>query len=101
MDRRIELSDILNGIAGVKKAYFQPPETDKLKYPCIVYRFRSIDTVHANDIPYKNKDCYQITIIDRNPDSQIRQWFMSQPLCRFDRHYTADNLHHWVFVLYY
>ncbi len=101
MDRRLELHDILSHITDVKKAYFQPPKTEKLEYPCVVYRIRSIETNHANDLPYINKDCYQITIIDRNPDSKIRQWFMSQPLCRFDRHYTADNLNHWVFVLYY
>ena len=101
MDRRLELHDILSGISGVKKAYFQPPKTVKLEYPCVIYRIRSIESNHANDFPYTNKDCYQVTIIDRNPDSTIRQWFMNQPLCRFDRYYTADNLHHWVFVLYY
>lgn len=101
MDRRLELSQILNGIQGVKKAYFQPPETEKLEYPCIIYKLRSIDAKHANDKPYNNRDGYQITIVDRNPDSKIRQWFMNQPLCRFDRFYTADNLNHWVFVFYY
>ena len=101
MDRRTELSDILNSIDGVKKAYFQPPQSVSLVYPCILYRLRAIESEHANDLPYTNRDCYQITIIDRNPDSKIRQWFMNQPLCRFDRFYTADNLNHWVFVLYY
>lgn len=101
MDRRLELSQILNGIQGVKKAYFQPPKSEKLEYPCIIYKLRSIDSKFANDKPYNNRDGYQITIVDRNPDSKIRQWFMNQPLCKFDRFYTADNLNHWVFVFYY
>lgn len=101
MDRRIELSNILNGIEGVKKAYFQPPETEKLKYPCIIYDLQSVDMVAANDYPYKNRDCYHVTIIDRNPDSKIRRALESFQLCRFDRFYAVDGLNHWSYVLYY
>lgn len=101
MDRRLELSNILNGIEGVKKAYFQPPESVKLEYPCIIYELQSVDMITANDYPYKNRDCYHITIIDRNPDSKIRRELEKMMLCRWDRFYAVDGLNHWSYILYY
>lgn len=101
MGQRLELHRELESIPNVQKAYFQPPTSDTLVYPCIEYRLRNIDSKIADNKPYLNKDGYEITIIDRDPDSQIRQYFMNKELCRFDRFYTADGLNHWVFVLYY
>lgn len=101
MDRRLELHQILSGIPGVKKAYFQPPESVKLEYPCIIYKLQNVDMRSANDHPYKNRDGYQVTIIDRNPDSQIRKVMETMMLCRFDRPFVSDGLNHWVYMLYY
>ncbi len=101
MDRRLELHEVLSGIQGVKKAYFQPPETVKLEYPCIIYNLQNVDMLPANDYPYKNRDGYHVTIIDKNPDSQIRRVLESMMLCRFDRFYAVDGLNHWSYVLYY
>ena len=101
MDRRIELHDILSGIPGVKKAYFQPPETVKLEYPCIIYHLQNVHMQSANDYPYKNRDGYSVMIIDRNPDSVIRRNLEAMQLCRFDRYFTSDGLNHWSYVLYY
>lgn len=101
MDRRIELHDILSGIPGVKKAYFQPPETVKLEYPCIIYHLQNVYMQSADDYPYKNRDGYSVMIIDRNPDSEIRRNLEAMQLCRFDRYFTSDGLNHWSYVLYY
>ena len=101
MDRRIELGNILKAIPGVKKVYFQPPESIELVYPCIVYHLQSVDTIYANNYPYRNEDAYQLMIIDRNPDSAIRHYVEKLPMCRFDRYYSVENLNHWLFVMYY
>lgn len=101
MDRRLELHEILSGIQGVKKAYFQPPETVKLEYPCIIYQLQTVWMQSANDYPYKNRDAYSITIIDKNPDSKIHRTLEAMQLCRFERFFTSDNLNHWVYQLYY
>lgn len=101
MDRRLELHQILSGISGVKKAYFQPPESEKLEYPCIIYQLTNVDMRSADDYPYKNRDGYQVTIIDRNPDSQIRRYLERLQLCRFNRFFINDNLNHWVYQIYY
>lgn len=101
MDRRLELHQIFKGIAGVRDAYFQPPESEKLEYPCIVYQLQVVYMQSANDHPYKNRDGYTVTIIDRNPDSKIRKVLESMPLCRFERFYVSDGLNHWVYQIYY
>jgi hypothetical protein len=58
-------------------------------------------TVHADDIPYRSRMCYGVTVIDPNPDSEIPAKIAALPLCRFARHFTADNLNHDVYNLYF
>lgn len=81
--------------------YFQPPASKQLKYPCIVYKLSDFYTVHADNTLYGRKPKYEVTAIDRDPDSPLPYQLIEYPLCSFDRHYTADNLHHWVFGIYY
>ncbi len=38
---------------------------------------------------------------EEDPDSVIVEKVSKLPRCRFDRHYTADELNHDVFTLYY
>lgn len=101
MSRRLELHRILSAIPGVKKAYFQPPATVKMVYPCIVYELNNMDTQYADDKPYSVMKSYTITAIDPDPDSEIKDHVALLPYCRFDRHFTVDNLNHDIFKLYY
>lgn len=109
MNRRFQLQELLETTEGLAidpithrpAVYFQPPPAVKLVYPCIIYVLDKIDTKYANDKPYLNKKDYSVTIIDKDPDSEIPNMFFNMPLCRFDRTYTADNLNHWVFSLFY
>lgn len=52
-------------------------------------------------MPYNYRVGYQVTVIDRNPDSLIPGKIASLPMCKFDRHYKAENLNHDVYNLYY
>ncbi len=101
MNKRLELHDILVNLLGNRNVYFQPPSTVKIQYPCIVYARNTIKTTHADDLPYNNKTCYTVTVIDTNPDSMINAKIGNLPLCKFSRHYTADNLNHDVYNVYY
>lgn len=101
MKSRLELHDELKAILGSDSVYFQPPESLKMKYPSIVYSLSKIDTKHADNKPYRNKKCYTVTIIDKDPDSVIPDKLLILPMCRMDRVYTANNLNHWAFFLYY
>lgn len=101
MGHRLELDEILKSIPNIKKVYYQPPESVKLEYPCIIYHLQSMDTRYANNFIYKNRDYYNVMIIDRNPDSNIRYSIEKLPLVRFERFFTADNMNHWVYDIYY
>ena len=98
---RIELDGILQSIPGVSKVYFPPPESVKLKYPCIIYERTDADTQFANNTPYHFTWAYEVTVIDPNPDSTIPAAVAALPMSRFGRHFTSDNLNHDVFIVYY
>lgn len=99
MMTRLELHEILCEALGSRNVYFQPPESIKMKYPAIVYSRSDISNTYADDTAYLTSKEYLITVIDKNPDSEIPDRISKLPLCRFDRHYTADNLNHDVFTI--
>lgn len=101
MSNRTTLQSILENILGSRNVYFQPPSSVKMLYPAIVYSRKNIENVHADDSAYLQKYSYEIIVIDKNPDSEIVNRISKLPLCRFDRHYTSDNLNHDVFSLYF
>lgn len=98
---RLELQSILKDILGSNNVYFQPPNGLQIQYPCIVYLRDDAKTEFANDKPYSNTKRYQVTVIDRNPDSDIPDKVALLPMCSFNRFYTADNLNHDVFTLFF
>lgn len=102
MDRRLELHEKLCDILGSRNVYFQPPESVKLKYPCIIYALSDIYVKHANNHIYGHKNRYTLTVVDRDPDSTIHEDILySFKYCSFDRPFTRDNLNHKVLTLYY
>lgn len=84
-----------------KHVYFQPPTSAKLSYPCIVYKLYDMPALHANNLPYHWDHVYQLTVIDRDPDSEVREKIAELPTCRFERFFDSDNLNHYVFRLYH
>lgn len=102
MVNRLDLQTIFeNDILGSRNVYFQPPASVQIKYPAIVYSRKSIDGSFANDRTYKWDDCYEVILIDSDPDSKFIRKLLNLPYCRYDRHYTADGLNHEVFTIYY
>ena len=101
MGTRLELQTMLETLLGSRNVYFQPPATKKMSYPAIVYSRSNIGNIHADDDVYLQNKAYRVTVIDKNPDSMIVESVSKLPLCTFQQHYTADNLNHDVFLLYY
>lgn len=95
------LHEVLVDILGSRNVYFQPPADYKMTYPCIVYERSRIEADFADNLPYNFRDRYQVTVISKNPDSELPKKIASLPMCAHDRHYTASNLHHDVFNLYF
>lgn len=85
----------------VENVYFQPPTNIKLKYPCIIYKRDFAETKFADDIPYNHTLRYMVTVIDRNPDSDIPARVASMPMSLFNRFYTADDLNHDVYNVFF
>jgi hypothetical protein len=101
MGTRLELQTLLEGVLGSDSVYFQPPPTIQMSYPCIVYNRSDIRIDHANNNPYAHKKRYMLTVIDRNPDSDIPDRVAELPSVAFERHYTADGLNHDIFLLFF
>lgn len=101
MGTRLDLQSMLEKILGSRNVYYQPPESIKLQYPAIVYSRSDIYNIFANDKPYGQTKAYELTVIDKDPDSKIVDKIADIPMCRYNRHFTSDNLNHDVFILYY
>lgn len=101
MANRLELHELLCETLGSRQVYFQPPSSIRMKYPAIVYSRSRIGNKFANDFIYNQSYQYSITVIDEDPDSEIVERVSKLPMCSFDRHYTADNLNHDTFTIYY
>lgn len=101
MGKRLELQTLLETLLGSRNVYFQPPASVSMKYPCIVYQRDYQDNKFANNLPYSQTKRYAVTVIDRNPDSEFPDKVAALPLSSFTRHFTADNLNHDVYNLYF
>lgn len=101
MATRQDLQHLLEEILGSTNVYFQPPETIKLKYPCIIYSLSDIYARSADDLHYSMQKAYNIMIISRDPDNTIAESILELPKTRFDRRYVAENLYHDILTLYY
>lgn len=100
MGSRLELHEEL--VELVPRAYYQPPATVRMQYPCIVYHLNDIRSRYADNFSYTSLKSYLLTYISQTVDDVVVTKILeSFPYCRFDRYYTADNLHHYVFELYY
>lgn len=101
MKRRHKLHKILKDILGSENVYFQPPESVKMKYPAIVYLRSNERIIHADNIPYKRVKRYQITVITKDPDSDIPDKIGELSGASFNRFFTSEGLNHDVYTLYF
>lgn len=97
---RLRLHELLKNALGSNKVYFQPPESLKLNYPCIVYTRSNGDTLYADNGTYKFDIGYQVTLISMDPDDSILDKIAAIPMCRYDRSYKNEDLNHDVFRIY-
>lgn len=98
---RLEFDAILRNLLGSNNVYFQPPSSVKMKYDAIVYELDDIDVRHADNTPYLATRRYRVTLITKNPDNPLSDEIAKLPLTQFNRFYTADNLNHYVYIIYY
>lgn len=93
-----ELCEIL----GTRNVYFQPPKSVIMKYDAIRYKLSDKDLKKANDKLYQFTNQYEGVVITSDPDSDIPDKILLHfEMCSFGRPYTAENLNHYPFTLYY
>lgn len=102
MASRLILHQDLKEFLGNKNVYFQPPESIKLSYPCIVYHLSNIVTAKADNINYKKDNEYTLTLIHNDPDNVLKDEILDRyPSISFATSFTKDGLNHYVYNLYY
>ena len=103
MRKRTDLTEMFKEVLGNDHVYFQPPSSVRMLYPCIRYEFSGYTDIYADDIRYVTSKSYTVTIIYKDPDSNLPDLFREKfkNKCHFDRQHKADNLYHTVFTLNY
>lgn len=100
MGQRLQLQALLETF-GAEKVYFQAPSSDYMLYPCIVYGIDDESTKYADNNPYNRTLGYQVTVMDRNPDSLIPSKVAALPMSSFRRFFVVDGLNQTVYRLYF
>ena len=102
MASRLELHEELCEVLGTRNVYFQSPESVKMQYDAIRYALGGKDLKRANGKIYLNTNQYDGVVITRSPDTPIPDKLLAHfEMCSLGRPYTADNLNHYPFTLYY
>jgi hypothetical protein len=99
MAPRLELQSLLEELT--EHVYFQPPTNIQMQYPCIVYSRDGTSSGYANNELYRHAARYQVTVVDRDPDTEIAGKVEALRYSAFDRFFAADDLNHYVFNVYF
>ena len=101
MADRKGLHNRLVEILGSRNVYFNPPETIKLQYPCIIYNLDNKELVKADNENYLKRNYYNVTLIHPDPVNIIQDMIMDLPYCKFTSFYSVDDLNHYRYQIYY
>jgi len=99
MGQRQNLQTLLKTLCD--NVYFQPKSDTRMDYPAIVYQRDAARTTFANNLPYLFRQRYQVTVIDRDADSEIVPKVAALPMCTYNRGFAAESLNHDVFTIYF
>ena len=96
---RVELQTLLKEYCDT--VYFQPPSSIRINYPCIVYN-RSTDYLNrANNSLYMKEKMYRVTVMDKNPDSDIADRLQELPWAVIISRDVIDNIYQTTLNIYY
>ena len=102
MASRLELHKEFCTVLGSRNVYFQTPENVKMQYDAIRYKLAGKDLKRANNKIYLSTNRYDGVVITRDPDTTIPDRLLAHfEKCSFGTPYTADNLNHYPFTIYY
>jgi hypothetical protein len=96
---RLKLHELLKGLT--EHVYFQAPPNNKMQYPCVIYLRDNTSAQHADNELYRHYARYQVTVIDRDPDSELADMVEKLQYCAFERRFASDDLNHYVYSLFF
>ena len=98
---RVELDRILRTTLGTANVYFDPPESFKLKYPCIVYGLGAHVERFSENAVYSRMKRYNLTYITKDADDPMVETLEDLEYCHLNRPYTSDGLFHYAYDLFF
>lgn len=90
----------LEELLGSTNVYFQPPESAKLNYPCIIYSLSGVHNKNAANSVYVKHKSYTLKYITKDPDDPFIDILSDQPYCGFSTQYKSNNMYHNVYRIY-
>lgn len=109
MRTRLDFDRFIKDIVGEGvSVYFQSPSNvsgagqkviKNIKYPAIIYSLDGYETTSADNAKYSVQKEYGVTLITKDPDSELPDKLVMIPTLRFDRSYESDGLYHSVFTI--
>jgi len=96
---RLDLQALFEGL--VESVYFQPPANIQMQYPCIIYSRDGSSPDYADNELYRHAKRYQVTVVDRDPDTELADKVETLRYAKFERFFPADDLNHYVFTLFF
>lgn len=98
---RVKLHHMLEDILGSKNVYYDPPESFKLKYPCIVYYLEGFYDLPADNLTYRRMRRYNMTYITTDSEDPVAEKLADIRYCTLSRPFAVSDLFHFAYVLYY
>jgi hypothetical protein len=96
---REQLHELLKELTD--NVYFQAPPNTGMAYPCILYSWDADSAQYADNELYRHAKRYQVTVIDRDPDSELAEAVLRLRFTGFDRSFKAEDLNHYVYSLFF
>lgn len=101
MGRRADLHHILENTLGSRNVYFEPPESFKLTYPCIVYSLDGHFERPADNTQYSLVKRYTLTYITQKADDPMVDKIEALQYCSLNRPFMSANLRHYAYTIFY
>lgn len=94
------LTDIMKKYSSDARVFFKPDSNVKLKYPCIIYTREGDQSRHADNVRYFNNTEFQITVIDRDSDSEVVNDILNTLVsARRSNEFVSNGLYHYIITI--
>ena len=104
VEERLKLHTILTNImkkySSDARVFFKPDSNVKLNYPCIIYTREGDQSRHADNTRYFNTTSFQITVIDRDADSEAVNDILNKlSSARRTNEFVSNCLYHYIITI--